>query len=55
MMTAEDYRGKAEECEAMVARCGDDGIRAMYLQLASQWRFIAEQAEYLQAKRVKPR
>ena len=48
-MTADEYRGKAEECERMT-RDGDAALRAMYLAQAAQWRLLARQTELLKAQ-----
>jgi hypothetical protein len=45
MQTADQYRGKAAECERL-ARDGDaTDLRALYLVQAAHWRFLAEQAD----------
>ena len=52
MMTADEYRSKAEECERM-AREGDAALHAMYLAHAAQWRTLAEQTELLKTQAQK--
>jgi len=42
---AEEYRAKAAQCEKMAERHKDTQFREQYLELARQWRAMAEQAE----------
>ena len=44
MMTADEYRTKAEECECK-ARTGDPALRDVYLAFATEYRHFAEQIE----------
>jgi hypothetical protein len=45
MMTPEQYRVKAVECEKQAALTRDYSVKQGYLDLARQWRHLAEQAE----------
>jgi hypothetical protein len=42
---AEEFRRKAEECEAQARRLAHTSLAADYLKLARQWRELADQAE----------
>jgi hypothetical protein len=44
---AEECRRKAEEAEAAAAKARDWDIKQTYLEIAPQWRAMAEQAEGL--------
>jgi hypothetical protein len=45
MMTPEEYRAQAEECEKQAKLVRDHSVKEGYLDLARQWRALAEQAE----------
>ena len=49
---AEACRKKALQCEHAAIRTTDTGARLMYLDMARQWREMAEQAEELERRRV---
>ena len=42
MKRAEEYRKRAEEAEAMAAATRDPGAKQAYLEIAQQWRQLAE-------------
>ena len=44
MMTPNEYRAQAEECEKQAALARDYSVKQGYLDLARQWRALAEQA-----------
>jgi hypothetical protein len=44
-MTPEEYRAQAEECEKQAKLVRDHSVKQGYLDLARQWRALAEQAE----------
>jgi len=44
-LSAEDYRARAAQCERMAERNRDPTLKAQYLELASQWRDLAQQVE----------
>jgi len=46
---AEACRKKATECQRLAMAASDTTIRQIYLDLAQQWRELAEQAERLAA------
>jgi hypothetical protein len=53
MQTADEYRGKAAECERL-ARDGDAAdLHALYLIQAAHWRFLAEQADQFERQAQK--
>jgi hypothetical protein len=41
----ENYRARAAQCEHMAERNRDAALKAQYLEMARQWRELAEQAE----------
>jgi hypothetical protein len=45
MSTAEEYRQKAEEAEKMADKINDPNIKRAYLEIAKQWRLMADHAE----------
>jgi len=45
MDSTEDYRRRAVAAEVMAANTPDDLLRAGFLNLAQQWRALAEQVE----------
>ena len=47
-MTPEEYRAQAEECEKRAKLVRDHSVKQGYLDLARQWRTLAEQAEQTQ-------
>lgn len=49
---AEALRAKALECERRAVLATQDAIRAMYQELAHQWRDMAEQVEELERQRA---
>jgi hypothetical protein len=51
---AQRYRECAVECERMASGVSDPSIKALYLDLAKQWRAMAEQADILDRERLKP-
>ena len=44
-LSAEDYRARAAQCERMAERQRNPTLKAHYLELARQWRGLAEHAE----------
>lgn len=42
---SETYRARAAQCELMGERNRDPTLKAQYLELARQWRELAQQAE----------
>jgi len=42
---AEEYRKRAFAAEASAATTADDALRRRFIDLASEWRRLAEQAE----------
>jgi len=42
---SEEYRAKADECERLAAPTGDHDIKRQLLDIAHQWRDLAENAE----------
>jgi len=44
-MSASVHRRRAEEMLAQAARAQTDDLRALYLQLAREWKEMADQAE----------
>jgi len=48
MKRAEEYRKKAEEAEAMAAAARDPSAKQAYLEIAQQWRQLAEHAEHME-------
>lgn len=44
-MTANDYRKRAEECEKLAKTPGYENQRALLLDIAAKWRFLARQTE----------
>jgi hypothetical protein len=51
---SERYRECAAECERMASGVSDPAIKALYLDLAKQWRAMAEQADMLDRERPTP-
>jgi len=52
---AEAYRKKMTECQRLAMAASDTTIRQIYLDLAQQWRELAEQAEQLAAMQSQSR
>ena len=52
---AEACRKKVTECQRLAMAASDPAIRQMYLDIAQQWRELAEQAEYLAAIQARNR
>jgi hypothetical protein len=50
LMTAEDCRSKATECEKRVGNAGHFEMKVQYRELAREWRYLAEQMEQLAAR-----
>jgi hypothetical protein len=50
LMTAEECRFKAAECEKRVGSAGHFEMRVQYRELALAWRSLAEQLEQLAAR-----
>ena len=48
MKRAEEYRKRAEEAEAMAAATGDPKAKQACLEIAQQWRQLAEHAEHME-------
>jgi len=48
MKRAEEYRKRAEEAEAMAAATRDPRAKQAYLEIAQQWRQLAEHAEQME-------
>jgi hypothetical protein len=48
MKRAEEYRKKAEEADTMAAATRDPGAKKAYLEIAQQWRQLAEHAENME-------
>jgi hypothetical protein len=48
MKRAEEYRKRAEEAEARAQTTGDPSAKQAYLEIAQQWRQLAEHAEHLE-------
>jgi hypothetical protein len=44
---------QAAACEQAARRASDDDLRAMYLDLARQWRAMAEQAEEIESRHAR--
>jgi len=44
-LSAEEYRARAAQCERMAERNRDPTLKAQYLELARQWRDLAQQVE----------
>jgi hypothetical protein len=47
MKRAEEYRKRAE-AEAMAAATHDPSVKQAYLEIAQQWRQLAEHAEHME-------
>jgi hypothetical protein len=47
LMTAEDCRSKATECEKRVGNAGHFEMKVQYRELAREWRYLAQQMEQL--------
>jgi hypothetical protein len=52
---AEVCRKKVTECQRLAMATSDTAVRQMYLDLAQQWRELAEQAEQLAAMQSRSR
>ena len=50
LMTAEDCRSKATECEKRVGITRHFETKVQYRELAQEWRYLAEQMERLAAR-----
>jgi hypothetical protein len=50
MATADGYRARAQECQALANRTRDPTISQQLLDLANQWRALADQAETLRSR-----
>lgn len=48
MKRAEEYRKRAEEAEERAETTRDPGAKQAYLEIAQQWRQLAEHAENLE-------
>jgi hypothetical protein len=48
MKPTEEYRKRAEEAEAMAAATRDPRAKQAYLEIAQQWRQLAEHAEHME-------
>ncbi|HXB80809.1 MAG TPA: hypothetical protein VNX23_25945 [Bradyrhizobium sp.] len=48
MKRAEEYRKKAEEAEARAEATRDPNAKQAYLEIAQQWRQLAEHAEHME-------
>jgi hypothetical protein len=48
MKRSEEYRKRAEEAEAMAAATRDPSVKQAYLEIAQQWRQLAEHAERIE-------
>jgi hypothetical protein len=48
MKRAEEYRKRAEEAESMAVAAGDPSAKKAYLEIAQQWRQLAEHAERME-------
>jgi hypothetical protein len=44
-MSIDEYRARAEECEAMARQPDNYGAKTLYENLACQWKELAKQAE----------
>jgi len=51
---AQRYMAKGLECELAAKSAADRNVRAIYLDLARQWRQLAFQAEMLDREHPKP-
>jgi hypothetical protein len=50
LMTAQDCRSKAAECDKRVGSAGHFEMKVQYRELALEWRSLAEQLEQLAAR-----
>jgi hypothetical protein len=50
LMTAEDCRSRAAECESRVGSAGHFEMKVQYRELAVAWHSLAEQLEQLTAR-----
>jgi hypothetical protein len=48
MTRAEDYRGRARECEQQAERARDASIKDQWLDMARQWHELAKKTEQQQ-------
>jgi len=53
MKSAAEYRAKADECARLADRVNRN-VRQTFVDLAQQWRALAEQAEFLERVRAGP-
>jgi hypothetical protein len=45
MSKSEEYRRKAEECDALAAKATDPDAKRLLTQIAADWRSMAKQVE----------
>jgi hypothetical protein len=48
MKRAEEYRKRAEDAEARAETTRDPSAKQAYLEIAQQWRQLAEHAEHME-------
>jgi hypothetical protein len=53
MKTAHDYWASAERCERLAEGCQDLTTRSDYVELARQWRYLAEQVGHIRDHKLK--
>ena len=51
MKQAKEYWKRAEEAEARAAATHDPSAKQAYLEIAQQWRQLAEHAEHMERER----
>jgi hypothetical protein len=53
ILSAAEYRDRADKCEHQAARTNDPDVKAHYLDLAKSWRLLAEQADLVELEKKK--
>jgi len=52
MANLEQFRARAEECEAKAETARDPDVRRWYRNMAAQWRKLAQQHEGIESDRL---